>query len=141
FGRFSIVDQAAADAALRDAGIAELAEKRADRISGGQRQRVSIARCLAQEPRLILADEPVSSLDPLRAGAILELITGRAADAMTTVIFSSHQPDLALQFASRVIGLKAGRIVLDAAANAVTGTQIDMLYREERGPRDLRQAG
>jgi len=141
FGRFSQSDTAAVDLALDDAGIAELADQRVDRISGGQRQRVAIARCLAQEPQLILADEPVSNLDPARAEAILALITERARDRNATVIFSSHQPDLALRFASRVVGLKAGRIVFDHAPEALKPAQIKVLYQGESGAQELGRAG
>ena len=70
-----------------------------DSLSGGQRQRVAIARCLAQEPRLILADEPVSNLDPARAAEILSLLTEAARRRGATTLFSSHQPDLARRFA------------------------------------------
>ncbi len=139
FGRFSVADLAAVEAALMDAGIADLADQRVDRISGGQRQRVAIARCLAQEPQLILADEPVSNLDPARAEAILALISGPARRA--TVIFTSHQPELALRFATRVVGLKKGKIVFDAAPEALGSAQIEALYRGDPAAQDLRQVG
>lgn len=141
FGRFSDADMGAVDAALEEAGIDDLADQRVDRISGGQRQRVAIARCLAQEPRLILADEPVSNLDPARAEAILELITSRARDGGATVIFTSHQPDLVQRFADRVVGLKAGRIAFDSVPEALKPTQIEALYHGETPAQATRRFG
>ena len=131
FGRFRDADHAAVEAALRDAGIAELADKRADRLSGGQRQRVAIARCLAQEPRLILADEPVSNLDPVRAESVLRLLSATAKRRGATLIFSSHQPDLAARFAERIVALKAGRIVYDGTPADLTAERIAEIYSGE----------
>lgn len=130
-GRFSDADRRAAGQAMADAGIAELADRRADRLSGGQRQRVAIARCLAQEPRLILADEPVSNLDPTRAEAILGLITRAARDRGAAVLFTSHQPDLAARHAGRLVGLKDGRIAFDAPAAGVGAGALRALYADE----------
>ncbi|GAB5377782.1 MAG: hypothetical protein AcusKO_42440 [Acuticoccus sp.] len=81
-----------AQRAMADCGIAELADRRVDTLSGGQRQRVAIARCLAQQPRLILADEPVSNLDPARASEVLSLITSAAAKRGAATIFSPTSP-------------------------------------------------
>ncbi len=134
FGRFSAADTYAADRAMADAGISTLADRRADSLSGGQRQRVAIARCLAQEPRVILADEPVSNLDPARAADILTLITDAARQRGATVIFSSHQPDLARRFAARIIGLRDGRILFDRPAGQVTDDDTDKLYRDAPAP-------
>lgn len=116
--------------ALTDCGIADLAERRVDSLSGGQRQRVAIARCLAQEPRLILADEPVSNLDPARAAEILSLLTGAARSRNATILFSSHQPDLARRHAERIVGMREGRIVFDAPAVDLTNDMTAELYRE-----------
>jgi phosphonate transport system ATP-binding protein len=116
--------------ALGDCGIADLAERRVDSLSGGQRQRVAIARCLAQEPRLILADEPVSHLDPTRAGEILSLLTGAARARGATALFSSHQPDLARRFAQRIIGIRGGRIVFDVPTSELNEDATADLYRE-----------
>ena len=116
--------------ALADCGIGDLAERRVDSLSGGQRQRVAIARCLAQEPRLILADEPVSNLDPVRAGEILSLLTGAARARGATALFSSHQPDLARRFAQRIVGMRGGRIVFDVATSQLQGETTAELYRE-----------
>jgi phosphonate transport system ATP-binding protein len=115
--------------ALADCGIADLAERRVDSLSGGQRQRVAIARCLAQEPRLILADEPVSNLDPTRAGEILALLTGAAQARGATALFSSHQPDLARRFAQRIIGIRGGRIAFDVPASELNEDATAELYR------------
>ena len=116
--------------ALADCGIADLAECRVDSLSGGQRQRVAIARCLAQEPRLILADEPVSNLDPARACEILALLTGAARTRGATALFSSHQPDLARRFAQRIIGMRDGRIVFDVPTSELNDDATAELYRE-----------
>jgi phosphonate transport system ATP-binding protein len=130
FGRVADSDLDVAQAALADCGIADLAERRADTLSGGQRQRIAIARCLAQEPRLILADEPVSNLDPARAVEILTLLTGVGRARGATTIFSSHQPELAKRFAERVIGLQGGRVVFDRPSAALTGDATADLYRD-----------
>ena len=119
-----------ARAALADCGIGDLDGRRVDSLSGGQRQRVAIARCLAQEPRLILADEPVSSLDPARAGEILSLLTGAARARGATALFSSHQPDLARRFAQRIIGIRGGRIVFDVPTPELNEAATADLYRE-----------
>lgn len=99
-------------------------------LSGGQRQRVAIARCLAPEPRLILADEPVSNLDPDRAAEILTLLTGVGRARRATTVFSSHQPELAKRFAERVVGIQGGRVVFDTPAAAMTSEATANLYRD-----------
>ena len=119
-----------ARSALADCGIADLAARRVDSLSGGQRQRVAIARCLAQEPRLILADEPVSNLDPVRATEVLTLLTSAARARGATVMFSSHQPDLARRFADRIVGMRDGKIVFDVAVDDLSEAATAELYRE-----------
>lgn len=119
-----------ARAALNDCGIADLADRRVDSLSGGQRQRVAIARCLAQEPRLILADEPVSNLDPARAAEILALLTGAARARGATVLFSSHQPELARRFAQRIVGMRDGHVVFDTPSCELQEDATADLYRE-----------
>ena len=133
FGHHSAQDRAAAHKAMAEAGITDLAHRRVDSLSGGQRQRVAIARCLAQEPQLILADEPVSNLDPARADDILSLITGAARARGVTSIFSSHQPELAMRHADRVIGLRDGKLQFDRPASQVTPTDIAQIYHEASG--------
>lgn len=127
-GKASSYDIVVAQSALADCGIADLADRRVDSLSGGQRQRVAIARCLAQDPQLILADEPVSNLDPSRASEILALLTSAAQVRGATTVFSSHQPELARQFADRVIGMRNGRIVFDLAASGLTDDATAALY-------------
>ena len=131
FGRFTQADHAATEAAMRDAGILEFADKRVDRLSGGQRQRVAIARCLAQEPRLILADEPVSNLDPVRAESVLRLLGATARSRGATLVFSSHQPDLATRFADRIVALKDGRIAFDDAPSELSPERLGEIYADE----------
>jgi len=131
FGQFSDEDQSAVHAAMRDAGVEEFADKRAEQLSGGQRQRVAIARCLAQEPRLILADEPVSNLDPASSENILRLISESARQRGATLVFSSHQPDMAAQFADRVIALDHGQIQFDGTPDELTHDQLQAIYKSD----------
>ena len=100
-------------AALDRVGLLEFAERRADRLSGGQQQRVAIARVLAQQSRVILADEPVASLDPVSAVAILSLLRELARQDGIAVLCSLHQVDLVPGFADRVLALNAGRLIAD----------------------------
>ncbi|WP_238705026.1 phosphonate ABC transporter ATP-binding protein [Parasedimentitalea marina] len=141
WGTFDTGDHLIVARALSDVGLSDFEDRRADQLSGGQRQRVAIARCLAQEPRLILADEPVSNLDPSRAAKVLELITSRASDGETAVIFSSHQPQLAQTFADRVIGLRDGEIMFDRLSAHLTQEDITQLYDGFRSDTDLRLVG
>lgn len=116
-------DREISEGAITDCGIADLADRRVDKLSSGQRQRVAIARCLAHEPRLILADEPVSNLDPVRAVEVHKLLDQTARKRGITMVFSSHQPELARRFADRIIGIRDGRIVFDKiAADVIEGT-------------------
>jgi phosphonate transport system ATP-binding protein len=131
-GRFSDRDRALVGFVLDDTGLAEFADRRVDTLSGGQRQRVAIARCLAQEPKLILADEPVSNLDPARAEIVLGLIAEQARKRSVGVIFTSHQPDLAKRFANRIIGLRDGRILFDTPSITLRQSDINMLYSGEQ---------
>lgn len=131
FGRFTVADEAAADAALNDTGIAEFRDRRVDQLSGGQRQRVAIARCLAQEPQLILADEPVSNLDPMRSERILRLLADTARRRGATLIFSSHQPDLAGLVADRIVAMRHGRVVFDGPPARLGAGELRAIYRDD----------
>jgi phosphonate transport system ATP-binding protein len=109
--RFPKQDRDMAMRALERVGITDQAHKRADELSGGQQQRVGIARALMQEPRIILADEPVASLDPVLAHSILEHLEQLNQEDDITILCSLHYLDLVQRYATRVIGLREGRIV------------------------------
>lgn len=116
-GLFSDTDRALAIKALGETGLEVLAHRRVDSLSGGQRQRVAIARALAQDPSLLCADEPVSSLDPVLAEEMLALIASSGARRGTTTVMIVHHPALAEKHAERIIGLAQGRIVYDSATD------------------------
>jgi phosphonate transport system ATP-binding protein len=101
-------------------GLADQAYQRADTLSGGQQQRVAIARTLLQRPQIVLADEPVASLDPEFAGDIIDLFVRVCAEERLTVVCTLHQVDLALGWASRIVGLRGGVKVLDQPASTVS---------------------
>ena len=104
---------------LAEVGLAELAEQRAGTLSGGQAQRVAIARALAQRPRVLLADEPVASLDPEAAEEIMRLLQRLAREEELAVVCVLHQVELAYAFADRVVGIRDGRIAFDLPRPAV----------------------
>ena len=101
---------------------------RADALSGGQQQRVGIARALAQEPDLILADEPVASLDPATSHRVLSRLRAICQEDGIPAIVSLHQIDLAREFADRIVGLREGRVIFDAAPDAVDDTILNQIY-------------
>lgn len=118
-------------AALDRVGLADKAMNRADALSGGQQQRVGIARALIQRPRLMLADEPVASLDPVTAHTVLKLLHDICKTDHLTAVVSLHQLDYARQFADRIIGLSHGRVVFDGVPAALTPVDIQKLYTKE----------
>jgi phosphonate transport system ATP-binding protein len=113
---------------LAEVGLTEFADQRAGTLSGGQQQRVAIARALAQHPRLLLADEPVASLDPQAAREIMALLRRLAGGDELAILCVLHHPELALAYGHRVIGLKHGRIAFDLPADAVSPKQVSALY-------------
>jgi phosphonate transport system ATP-binding protein len=115
-------------ACLERVGLAHLAGRRADRLSGGESQRVAIARALMPGARLILADEPVASLDPHVGEEIMALLIDVARLDSATVLFSCHVIDHALRLADRILGLRGGSIVLDAPARDVSRRDLQALY-------------
>ena len=127
---FTEADKLLALECLDRVGLLAQAEQRADTLSGGQQQRVAIARALAQQPDVIIADEPVASLDPKIGSEILELLRSicHSRGNGIAVICSLHQPQFARRFADRVVGLAAGRIVIDVAANHFTDAMLQSVY-------------
>ena len=128
-GWFTPEDRRVAWSAICEVGLREMVHDRADRLSGGEQQRVAVARALAQQPALILADEPVPSVDPAWAEDVLQLITEIQAHHDATLIMSLHQPQLARRFARRIIGLRHGRIIFDTEPASVTAKALKELYR------------
>jgi len=113
---------------LSEVGLAELAEQRASTLSGGQAQRVAIARSLAQRPRVLLADEPVASLDPEAAEDIMRLLQRLARSERLAVLCVLHQVELAYSYADRVIGIREGRIAFDLPRGEVSRDVVRRLY-------------
>ncbi|MEU1303719.1 phosphonate ABC transporter ATP-binding protein [Streptomyces shenzhenensis] len=113
---------------LERVGLADWAFQRADTLSGGQQQRVAVARALMQEPSILLADEPVASLDPESSGQIMRLLKEVAEQGRLTVLCSLHQVDLALSWADRIVGLRHGRVVLDIPARGIDRATVMRLY-------------
>ena len=116
---------------LKRVGIAEKAFTRADQLSGGQQQRVGIARALMQEPRLILADEPVASLDPATSHSVLKHIEELNRQDGVTVICALHFLSLARRYGTRVVALKAGRIVFTGMPHEIDEHRFKEIYGEE----------
>jgi phosphonate transport system ATP-binding protein len=116
---------------LDQVGLGDFATRRADALSGGQRQRVGIARALMQEPDLILADEPTSSLDPKTSVEIMELLAELAAGRNAPVIVNIHNVELARRFAQRVVGMSGGRIVYDGPPSGLRDADLKTIYGGE----------
>ena len=115
---------------LERVGLRDRAQQRADRLSGGQQQRVAIARALMQEPRIMLADEPVASLDPATSHSVLKYLQQINREGMT-VICSLHFLSLARTYATRVIALKAGRLMFDGLPSDIDEHRFQAIYGEE----------
>lgn len=130
FGLWSGDDRARAQAALERVGIAGKADNRADELSGGQAQRVGIARALMQQPRLLLADEPVASLDPATSHTVLDHLRTLNADGVT-VLCSLHFLSLAREYGSRIIALKDGRLMFDGHPRDIDEARFQEIYGED----------
>lgn len=118
---------------LERVGLADRAFQRADTLSGGQQQRVAVARALMQHPRLLLADEPVASLDPVSTGEVMNLLSRIAREENLSVVCSLHQVHLAFDFADRIVGLREGRVVLDADTADLDSEAVAEVYQKVSG--------
>ncbi|MCC6533284.1 MAG: phosphonate ABC transporter ATP-binding protein [Burkholderiales bacterium] len=136
--RYPPRDVASAFELLDRVGLAGYQDTRADALSGGQRQRVGIARALMQQPELLLIDEPTASLDPKTARQIMRLIRSLAQEQRCPALVNIHDVTLAQDYADRVVGLKAGRVVFDAPAQALTPQALTAIYGEEDWNRTIR---
>jgi phosphonate transport system ATP-binding protein len=128
FKLFTAAERALAIRALDRLGIAELALNRADALSGGQQQRVAIARALMQEPRILLADEPIASLDPMNAKLVMDALRDINHQDGITVLCNLHTLDTARAYCDRIIGMAQGRIVFDGAPEMLDEAAVGSIY-------------
>ncbi len=124
-------DMHIAQEALSRVALLDKAWSRADKLSGGQQQRVGIARALAQRPEVILADEPVASLDPVSSEEIMALLREICDRDGITVVVNLHQVELARRFADRIIGMNSGEIVFDGSPEQMTQAALRTIYQRE----------
>ncbi|KQO59029.1 phosphonate ABC transporter ATP-binding protein [Methylobacterium sp. Leaf87] len=127
-GLWSDADRAIALSALEQFDIAHLASERAENLSGGQQQRVAIARALVQEPRIILADEPIASLDPRNTRVVMDALLQINKQYGITVLCNLHSLDLARTYSDRLVGMSAGRIVFEGTPDELTDGVARTLY-------------
>ena len=138
--QYDRADKEAALEALETVGLLDAAEQRTGSMSGGQKQRVGIARALVQRPKLLLADEPVASLDPKAANTVMRYMKTAAEERDLTTIASLHQVNIAREFGDRFIGIKAGRVVFDGDHDAMTMDAVDEIYYEDADETPVREA-
>jgi phosphonate transport system ATP-binding protein len=125
---FTVEDRALAAQALDRLGMLTHAFQRAESLSGGQQQRVAIARALVQNPEILLADEPIASLDPMNAALVMETLRRINREDGLTVVCSLHQVDVTLRHCDRIIGLADGRLVFDRATKGLTVADVERVY-------------
>jgi len=133
-GIFSKEQKMRALESLDKVGILDKAYTRCDQLSGGQQQRVALARTLNQNPKIILADEPVASLDPITAKQVMQDFVRINKEYKISILLNIHHVDLALKYCDRVIGIRAGEIVFDGPASTITQEQIDEVYNGTKVP-------
>ncbi|MDO4264997.1 MAG: phosphonate ABC transporter ATP-binding protein [Eubacteriales bacterium] len=129
FGVYTKEEKLCALENLDKVGILDKAYTRADQLSGGQQQRVALARTLAQNPKIILADEPVAALDPVTAKQVMDDFKKVNQELNISVLINIHHVELALDYADRIIGIRAGRIVYDGPSKNVTPEVLDEIYK------------
>lgn len=132
-GIYTEEEQRQAMALLASLGLEEQVFKRADQLSGGQKQRVGIARALVQNPKMLLCDEPIASLDPNASKVIMDHLRTICTTMGITVLCNLHQVEVALKYSDRIIGVNKGRVVFDGSPNALTPAIIHEIYGSEKG--------
>jgi phosphonate transport system ATP-binding protein len=132
-GFYSETEKERAFVILDKLGLTEQAYKRCDELSGGQKQRVGIARALMQEPRIILCDEPIASLDPSSSKVIMDYLQDINQTMNITCILNLHQVDVAIKYSKRIIGLTAGRVMYDGSADTLDKKTIHQIYQSDEG--------
>jgi phosphonate transport system ATP-binding protein len=140
FGSFSREESAEAIAALERLDIARTALQPAGTLSGGQQQRVAIARALMQQPKVLLADEPIASLDPLNAKVVMDALRDINRREGITVITNLHTLDTARAYSSRIIGMSAGRVVFDGTPDELDGEAVRMVYGADAAGAEISEA-
>lgn len=130
-GAFRRKDKIIALESLDKVGILDKAYIRADQLSGGQQQRVALARTLAQNPKVILADEPVAALDPVTAKQVMMDFVKINQEMNISILLNIHHVELAMEYADLIIGIRAGKIVFDGPVSAVTQDVLDEIYAEK----------
>ena len=136
-GLYSKHDKLLGLESLHKVGILEKAYTRVDQLSGGQQQRVALARTLTQKPKIILADEPVASLDPITANQIMKDFRRINDQENITIIVNMHHVDLALKYAKRVIGINKGKIVFDGPSSNITEAILKDIYGRDINDEDI----
>ena len=132
-GAFRREDKLKALESLDKVGILDKAYMRADQLSGGQQQRVALARTLTQSPSIILADEPVAALDPVTAKQVMQDFVRINQELGISILLNIHHVELALEYADRIIGIRAGKIVYDGPSDKVNQAVLDSIYGEDTG--------
>lgn len=131
FGLFSKENKIEALTALDNVSILDKAYVRVDQLSGGQKQRVALARVLAQDPKIILADEPVASLDPVTSVQVMDDFKRINRDNNITILLNIHDVEMALEYADRVIGINSGNIIFDGKSSEITKEILDKIYEQD----------
>ncbi|WP_244220104.1 phosphonate ABC transporter ATP-binding protein [Paraburkholderia terricola] len=130
-GRFPGPERALSMAALNEVGIGEHARERAANLSGGQQQRAALARALVQRARIVLADEPIASLDPESSRRVMDMLRTLNAEHRLTVLVSLHQVDFAMQYCPRTVALRRGKVVYDGPSAALSPALLKQLYGDD----------